>query len=73
MDRAVVVGDTRQHGSLGAGGVFAELQEAGIETFALRKIVRQRSESYRETVEHLSQGQIVEVLDKLGSGQRASY
>ena len=51
MDRAVVVGDTRQHGSLRAGRVFAELQEAGIETFALRKIVRQRSESNREIVE----------------------
>lgn len=69
-DRIVVIGDTRQHGSLGAGRVFAELQEAGMQTFELRKIVRQRSQSYREIVEHLSQGQIDEVLEKLENEAR---
>ena len=59
MDRAVVVGDTRQHGSLGAGRVFAELQEAGIETFALRKIVRQRGESNPEIVEQRTTAALV--------------
>jgi ATP-dependent exoDNAse (exonuclease V) alpha subunit len=69
-DRVVVIGDTRQHGSLGAGRVFTELQEAGIETFHLKKIVRQREESYREVVEHLSRGQIAEAIGKLEDGGR---
>lgn len=69
-DRVVVIGDTRQHGSLGAGRVFAELQEAGLETFQLKKIMRQRHESYHEVVEHLSRGQIAEAIGKLEDAGR---
>jgi uncharacterized protein (UPF0335 family) len=42
-----------------AQAVFAELQEAGIETFALRKFVRQRSESNREIVEQRATAALV--------------
>ena len=40
-----------QHGSLGAGRVFAESQQAGMETFELRKIVRQRRETVLNRLE----------------------
>jgi ATP-dependent exoDNAse (exonuclease V) alpha subunit len=50
----VVIGDIKQHCSVGAGRVFVELQEAGIETFRLSKIVRQQSEEYRKVVRNLA-------------------
>jgi len=50
--------------------MFAELQEAGLETFQLKKIVRQRHESYRAVVEHLSRGQIAEAIGKLEDAGR---
>lgn len=69
-DRVIVIGDTRQHASLGAGRIFAELQEAGMQTFQLRKIVRQKPKDYREVVKDLSRGQIIEALTKLESQDR---
>ena len=64
-DRVIVIGDTRQHASLGAGRIFAELQEAGMQTYSLRKIVRQRHEEDRAIVKDLSVGRIKEALEKL--------
>jgi ATP-dependent exoDNAse (exonuclease V) alpha subunit len=64
-DRVIVVGDTKQHASLGAGRVFAELQEAGMKTFHLRKIIRQEHEWYRQVVKDLAKGEIQGALDRL--------
>ena len=64
-DRLLVIGDTKQHASLGAGAVFKQLQEAGMETYHLRKIMRQRPENYREVVKHVSKGEIRAALEKL--------
>lgn len=69
-DRVIVIGDTKQHASLGAGRIFAELQDAGMQTFHLRKIVRQRPESYREVVQQLSKGQVAAALDSLHKEMR---
>lgn len=58
-DRVIVIGDVKQHASLGAGRIFAELQDAGMQTFQLKQIVRQQRESYREVVQDLSHGQVI--------------
>lgn len=65
LDRVVFVGDKNQHQSLGAGRVFEELQDAGMTTFHLKKIVRQIPEEYKDVVRHLSRGNVVEALDML--------
>jgi AAA domain len=41
-DRILLVGDTRQHESVGAGRIFAQIQDAGMKTVKLDEIVRQR-------------------------------
>jgi len=40
-DRVLLVGDTRQHESVEAGRIFAQLQDAGMKTVKLEEIVRQ--------------------------------
>jgi hypothetical protein len=42
QDRVIIAGDWRQHQSVEAGRIFSELQLAGIETYKLETIVRQR-------------------------------
>jgi hypothetical protein len=41
-DRVLLVGDTRQHESVEAGRIFAQLQDAGMKTVKLEEIVRQK-------------------------------
>jgi DNA primase catalytic core len=65
QDRVIVIGDVKQHGSVGAGRVFQELQEAGMQTFKLNKIVRQKPQEYQEIVRHLNKGEIRQALTKL--------
>src|SRR5581483_5051554 len=48
QDRVLLIGDTRQHQSVEAGRIFAELQDAGMNTATLNKIVRQKDESLRK-------------------------
>jgi ATP-dependent exoDNAse (exonuclease V) alpha subunit len=47
QDRVLLIGDTRQHQSVEAGRIFAELQDAGMNTTRLEKIVRQKEEGLR--------------------------
>ena len=61
-DRVLLVGDTRQHESVEAGRIFAQLQEAGMKTVDLEEIVRQKDPDLKKTVEHLSRGQIAEAV-----------
>jgi len=57
-DRVLFVGDTRQHQSVEAGRVFAELREAGMASTTLRTIVRQQDPQLLAAVTHLSEGRI---------------
>jgi DNA primase catalytic core len=41
-DRAVLAGDIRQHQSVEAGRIFEQLQQSGMSTFHLNKIMRQK-------------------------------
>jgi DNA primase catalytic core len=65
LDRITFVGDKQQLQSLGAGKVFEELQDAGMTTFKLSKIVRQIPEDYREVVQNLAHGKVVQALEML--------
>ena len=57
-DRVLLVGDTRQHQSVEAGRIFAELQDAGMKVGSLSQIVRQKDEGLRNVVEAMAAGEI---------------
>ena len=61
-DRVLLVGDTRQHESVEAGRIFAQLQDAGMKTVKLEEIVRQKDPELKQTVEQLAHGQVAEAI-----------
>ncbi len=56
-DRVLLVGDTRQHESVEAGRVFAQMQEGGMRILRLDTIVRQKTPELRAVVEQLARGE----------------
>lgn len=70
QDRVLLIGDIRQHESVEAGRIFAELQDAGMNTARLDKIVRQKDEGLRQVVEAMAAGRIVDGIDLLTSQDR---
>ncbi len=70
MDRALLIGDVRQHQSVEAGRMFAELQDAGMQTITLEKIVRQQDEGLRRVVEAMAAGRIVDGVELLRAQNR---
>src|SRR5437763_4040448 len=69
-DRVLLVGDTRQHQAVEAGTPYQQLQEAGIQTARLDKIVRQKDPALKEVVEQLSRGNVQEAIEKLDAHGR---
>lgn len=68
-DRALLVGDTRQHESVEADRIFAQLQDAGMKTAKLDEIVRQRDPELKQVVEQLARGEVgnaVQALERQG-------
>ena len=76
QDRVLVIGDIRQHQGVDAGRPFEQLQDAGMRTAQLDKIMRQKDPELRTAVEHLSrnetetgvkllqeQGRVTEIAD----------
>lgn len=67
--RVILSGDTRQHGSVERGDALRILQEfAGLKSVQMGQIQRQKGR-YKEAVEHLSEGRVMEglkVIDSLG-------
>ena len=61
-DRVLLVGDTRQHESVEAGRIFAQLQDAGMKTVRLEEIVRQKDPELKQIVEQLARGQVAEAI-----------
>jgi len=61
-ERVLLVGDTRQHESVEAGRIFAQLQDAGMKTVKLEEIVRQKDPELKQTVEQLARGQVAEAI-----------
>jgi ATP-dependent exoDNAse (exonuclease V) alpha subunit len=66
-DRAILVGDIRQHQSVEAGRIFEELQSAGMRTAQLNKVVRQKDEDLKRAVILMANGHIA---DGVGALQR---
>ena len=64
-DRVLLVGHIRQHESVEAGRIFAQLQDAGMKTFKLDQIVRQRDPELKQTVEQLARGEVGEAIEGL--------
>jgi ATP-dependent exoDNAse (exonuclease V) alpha subunit len=68
-ERVLLVGDTRQHESVEAGRIFAQLQEAGMKTVRLDEIIRQKDPELKQTVEQLARGEVglaIAGLDRQG-------
>jgi conjugative relaxase-like TrwC/TraI family protein len=61
-DRVLLVGDTRQHESIEAGRIFAQLQDAGMKTIKLDEIVRQKDPELKQVVEQLARGEVGEAI-----------
>jgi len=61
-DRVLLVGDTRQHESIEAGRIFAQLQDAGMKTIKLDEIVRQKDPELKRVVEQLARGQVGQAI-----------
>ena len=61
-DRVLLVGDIRQHESVEAGRIFAQLQDAGMKTVKLEEIVRQKDPELKQTVEQLARGEVGEAV-----------
>src|SRR5579883_3114609 len=69
-DRVLFVGDVKQHESIEAGRIFAQMRESGMNGTTLSHIVRQRnSPELKAVVENLAAGKIdtaVELLNEQG-------
>lgn len=63
--RLILVGDTQQLASVGAGRAFAQLQEGGMRTYELNEIVRQRDPALRDAVQDAYRGSPTQALDKV--------
>jgi len=71
QDRVIVAYDPRQHQSVEAGRVVEELEQAGVTTFRLEKIVRQQAApELLEVIECFAHGQIEEGLQRLEGQNR---
>ncbi|AXB80617.1 MobF family relaxase [Novosphingobium sp. P6W] len=66
--RLVLVGDVKQLGSVEAGRAFGQLQDAGMKTFVLDKIVRQENDLTREAVQATIVGDGRRALEALDRG-----
>ena len=75
-DKVLLIGDVRQHQGVDAGKPFEQLQESGMRSAILDRIVRQEDPELRRAVEHLSknetsvgvrmlqeQGRVTEIAD----------
>ena len=65
IDRVLLIGDIRQHQAVEAGRPFEQLQEAGMRTANLDKIVRQQDPALKSAVELLATGQVSAALNAL--------
>ena len=65
QDRAILIGDARQHQGVEAGRPFEQLQLAGMRTAHLDEIVRQKDPALKSAVESLAKGDVQGALESL--------
>ncbi|HTU48413.1 MAG TPA: MobF family relaxase [Bryobacteraceae bacterium] len=71
QDRVLIAYDPRQHQSVEAGRIIEELEQAGVATFRLEKIVRQQNApELQEVIERFARGQMREGLMLLDEQKR---
>jgi conjugative relaxase-like TrwC/TraI family protein len=71
-DRVLVIGDTRQHQAVDAGRPFQQMQEAGMQTSKLDKIVRQKDPELLKAVQDLANGKTVQGIALLAEQGRVT-
>lgn len=72
QDRVLLVGDTRQHQGVEAGKPFEQMQDAGMRTAKLEKIMRQKDPELLRAVEHLSRNETAVGISLLQQQGRVS-
>ena len=71
-DRVLVIGDTRQHQGVEAGRPFQQMQEAGMQTSQLDKIVRQKDPELLKAVQHLANNETAKGISMLAEQGRVT-
>ena len=71
-DRVLVIGDTRQHQGVDAGRPFEQMQEAGMQTAKLDRIMRQKDPELLKAVQHLAQNETEKGIAMLGQQGRVT-
>ncbi|MBB5342021.1 MobF family relaxase [Tunturiibacter gelidoferens] len=71
-DRVLVIGDTRQHQGVDAGKPFEQMQEAGMQTSHLDKIMRQKDPELLKAVQHLANDETEKGIAMLAEQGRVS-
>jgi conjugative relaxase-like TrwC/TraI family protein len=71
-DRVLVIGDTRQHQGVDAGKPFQQMQEAGMQTSHLDKIMRQKDPELLKAVQHLANNETEKGIAMLAEQGRVS-
>ena len=69
-DRVLVIGDTRQHQGVDAGKPFEQMQDAGMRTSQLDRIMRQKAPELLTAVEELAKNNTRQGIDMLASQGR---
>ena len=67
LPRVVLVGDGKQLDAVDAGKPFVQLQQAGMKTATMDRIMRQKDEDLKAAVEASLKGDIRKAFEKLGS------
>lgn len=71
-DRVLVIGDTRQHQGVDAGRPFQQMQEAGMQTSQLDRIMRQKDPELLKAVQHLANNETVKGVAMLAEQGRVT-
>jgi conjugative relaxase-like TrwC/TraI family protein len=71
-DRVLVIGDTRQHQGVDAGRPFQQMQEAGMQTSQLDRIMRQKDPELLRAVQHLANNETVKGIAMLAEQGRVT-
>jgi conjugative relaxase-like TrwC/TraI family protein len=70
QDRVLVIGDTSQHQGVDAGKPFEQMQDAGMRTSHLDRIMRQKDPELLKAVEHLAKNNTQQGIEMLASQGR---
>jgi ATP-dependent exoDNAse (exonuclease V) alpha subunit len=71
-DRVLVIGDTRQHQGVDAGRPFEQMQEAGMQTSQLDRIMRQKDPELLKAVQHLANNETMKGIAMLSEQGRVT-